>query len=62
MDARKRRLQIIDCEVPLSKMFGYSTDLRSKTQGRASYTMQFGHYAQITGPDAEETLKRLRGY
>jgi elongation factor G len=43
-------------------MFGYSTDLRSKTQGRASYTMQFGHYAPIAGPEGEETLKRLRGY
>jgi elongation factor G len=58
----KEKVQIIDCEVPLSTMFGYATDLRSKTQGRASYTMQFGHYAQITGPAAEETLKRLRGY
>jgi elongation factor G len=58
----KEKVQIIDCEVPLSTMFGYATDLRSKTQGRASYTMQFGHFAQITGPAAEETLKRLRGY
>ena len=61
MDTRPAA-QAIDARVPLAQMFGYATDLRSKTQGRASYTMQFGHYAQITGPAAEETLKRLRGY
>ena len=54
----KDRAQIIDCEVPLSAMFGYATDLRSKTQGRASYSMQFAHYA----PTDAETVKRLRGY
>jgi elongation factor G len=58
----KDKFQIIDAEVPLAKMFGYSTDLRSKSQGRASYTMQFSHYAAIAGPEGEETLKRLRGY
>ncbi|MBX7096304.1 MAG: elongation factor G [Myxococcaceae bacterium] len=58
----KGKTQIISCEAPLSAMFGYATDLRSKTQGRATYTMQFSHFAQITGPAAEETLKRLRGY
>jgi elongation factor G len=56
--APKGKLQIIDCEVPLSTMFGYSTDLRSKTQGRANYTMTFGHY----GPAPDETVKKLRGY
>ncbi len=54
----KDKVQIIDCEMPLSTMFGYATDLRSKTQGRANYTMQFGYY----GPAPEETIKRLRGY
>ncbi|MBL8954883.1 MAG: elongation factor G [Myxococcaceae bacterium] len=54
----KDKVQTIDCEMPLSTMFGYATDLRSKTQGRASYTMQFGYY----GPAPEETIKRLRGY
>ena len=38
--------QVVDAEVPLSEMFGYSTDLRSKTQGRATYTMQFASYQQ----------------
>ena len=38
----------IDAEVPLSEMFGYSTQLRSLTQGRASFTMQFNHYIPVT--------------
>src|SRR5262249_19036015 len=40
-------LQIIDGEVPLAEMFGYATDLRSRTQGRATFTMQFAHYAPV---------------
>ena len=39
--------QVVSCKVPLANMFGYSTDLRSMTQGRASYTMQFAHYEQV---------------
>jgi elongation factor G len=39
-------VQVIDAEVPLSEMFGYVSSVRSMTQGRASYTMQFAHYAQ----------------
>ncbi len=39
--------QIVSAKVPLANMFGYSTDLRSKTQGRASYTMEFAHYEQV---------------
>ncbi|EGF30031.1 Translation elongation factor G [Oxalobacteraceae bacterium IMCC9480] len=38
--------KIIKAEVPLSEMFGYSTSLRSATQGRATYTMEFKHYAE----------------
>ena len=41
-------LQVISAEVPLSEMFGYSTQLRSLTQGRASFTMQFNHYIPVT--------------
>lgn len=41
------KLQIIDATAPLSQMFGYSTDLRSSTQGRATFTMQFSHYSQV---------------
>jgi elongation factor G len=39
--------QVVDSEVPLSEMFGYATDLRSQTQGRATFTMQFNHYAPV---------------
>jgi elongation factor G len=42
-------------------MFGYATDLRSKTQGRATYTMQFGHYAQVPSSIAETIVTRSKG-
>ena len=41
-------LQVITAEVPLSEMFGYSTQLRSLTQGRASFSMRFNHYIPVT--------------
>jgi elongation factor G len=47
--------------VPLSEMFGYSTDLRSRTQGRATYTMQFDSYQQVPESIATEIIKRVRG-
>ena len=46
--------QVIDAMVPLSEMFGYSTDLRSNTQGRAIYSMQFDHYKEVPASIAEE--------
>jgi elongation factor G len=46
----------IECEVPLASMFGYATQLRSMTQGRANYTMQFGHYAEVPNNVAEEIV------
>ena len=48
--------QVVSAHVPLSEMFGYSTDLRSKTQGRATYTMQFSHYAQAPKSITEEII------
>jgi elongation factor G len=45
MAPRPGGVQAIQAQVPLAAMFGYSTDLRSKSQGRATYTMQFSHYA-----------------
>ena len=53
--------QTVRAQVPLSEMFGYSTDLRSRTQGRATYTMQFDSYQQVPGAIAEEIVKRVRG-
>ncbi len=49
--------QIIRAQVPLSEMFGYATDLRSKSQGRAIYSMQFDHYEQVPEAIAEKVLK-----
>jgi elongation factor G len=53
--------QVIRAQVPLSEMFGYSTDLRSRTQGRATYTMQFNSYQQVPNAIADEIVKRVRG-
>jgi elongation factor G len=53
--------QVITAQVPLAEMFGYATDLRSKTQGRATYTMQFGHYAQVPNNIAETIVSKARG-
>jgi elongation factor G len=51
-------VQVIDAQVPLAQMFGYATDLRSRTQGRATYTMQFSHYAQVPKNVAEEIMAK----
>jgi elongation factor G len=48
--------QVIDAMVPLSEMFGYATDLRSKTQGRANFTMQFDHYEPVPNSIADEIV------
>ncbi len=53
--------QVVSAEVPLSEMFAYSNDLRSKTQGRATYTMQFQNYQQTPGNVQEEIVQRIRG-
>jgi len=50
--------KIINSHVPLSEMFGYATDLRSQTQGRATYTMEFDHYAEAPASVAEEIIKK----
>ncbi len=61
MDARPG-VQIIGAEAPLASMFGYATDLRSATQGRASFTMQFHQYAEIPPTVSQEIVARFRGY
>ncbi len=48
--------KVINAEIPLSEMFGYATDLRSRTQGRGNYTMQFDHYAQVPKSVAEKII------
>jgi elongation factor G len=53
--------QVIAASVPLAEMFGYSTVLRSLTQGRAVYTMQFSHYAEVPKAKAEEIVSKFKG-
>jgi elongation factor G len=57
MEARTG-VQVVRCFVPLSEMFGYATDLRSRTQGRATFSMQFDHYEQVPASLAEEIVKK----
>jgi elongation factor G len=53
--------QVVASFVPLAHMFGYATDLRSKTQGRATYTMQFDHYEPAPQSVAEEVIAKVKG-
>ena len=53
--------QVVMAQVPLSEMFGYATDLRSRTQGRATYTMQFDSYQQTPASVQEDIVARIRG-
>jgi len=53
--------QVVTVHVPLAEMFGYATDLRSQTQGRATYTMQFDHYDEVPREKAEQIVARARG-
>lgn len=60
MDARNGA-QIIDAFVPLAEMFGYATDLRSKTQGRGNYVMQIDHYEAVPNSVAEKIIEKAKG-
>jgi elongation factor G len=53
--------QIIRAEVPLAEMFGYATELRSRTQGRASFTMHFSHYAETPHSVSEAVVAKATG-
>ncbi len=53
--------QVIAAKVPLAQMFGYATDLRSRTQGRATYTMHFSHYDETPKNISEEVIARIQG-
>jgi len=57
----RKNYQVVKAHVPLAEMFGYSTDLRSATQGRATFTMQFVSYAQVPEKKAEIIIRRIRG-
>ncbi len=70
LNARRAQIQgsetragahVIRVQVPLSEMFGYATDLRSRSQGRANFTMHFSHYAELPNAIAEEVIKKTRG-
>ena len=52
--------QVVRAFVPLATMFGYATDLRSATQGRATYSMQFDHYAPLPAAIAQEMIAKAR--
>ncbi|OXZ32856.1 elongation factor G [Finegoldia magna] len=52
----KNGVHVLDAFIPLAEMFGYATDLRSKTQGRATYSMQMDHYEQVPNSIAEEVI------
>jgi len=54
-------LKVVNAFVPLSEMFGYSTDLRSSTQGRATYAMEFDHYEEVPNNIAQEIMKERNG-
>lgn len=57
----RNNAKVIDAEVPLSEMFGYSTNVRSMSQGRATYTMQFKHYEEVPNNIAQEIIAAVKG-
>jgi elongation factor G len=60
MDERSG-MKIVSANVPLAEMFGYANDLRSRTQGRATYTMEFSHYEPVPASIAEEIISKAQG-
>lgn len=58
---RRGNAQVIKAQAPLAEMFGYATDLRSKTQGRATYTMQFSHYDEVPKGVSEGIIAVVKG-
>ena len=58
---KRGNVQVIQGQAPLAEMFGYATDLRSKTQGRATYTMQFSHYNEVPKGVSEGIIAVVRG-
>jgi len=58
---KRGKAQVIRAQVALSEMFGYATDLRSKTQGRATYTMQFASYEEVPKSIADGIIAKVKG-
>ena len=54
-------VQVVKAEVPLAQMFGYATDLRSRTQGRATFSMKFERYSAVPSHVAEAVLAKVQG-
>ena len=59
--SQRNEAQVIKANVPLSNMFGYVTDLRSITQGRAVFHMQFSHYYQVPSSVENEIMEKVHG-
>ena len=59
--SQRGNAQVIDSEVPLAQMFGYVTDLRSLTQGRATSSLHFSHYAPVPNAVQEEIVAKVKG-
>src|SRR5258708_12706579 len=57
----RKDAQVIKSRVPLSEMFGYSTSLRSMTQGRAIFTMQFSHYEEVPRAISDQIIEKVKG-
>jgi elongation factor G len=62
MSERGPGAQVVNAEVPLATMFGYATDLRSKTQGRATYSMQFSHYEMVPSSVQGAVIQKVMGF
>ncbi|NQS72454.1 MAG: elongation factor G [Desulfobulbaceae bacterium] len=58
----EKGVQVVSAKAPLAEMFGYSTDLRSSTQGRATFTMQFSEFAEVPARRAEAIIQKIRGF
>jgi elongation factor G len=59
LEARPGSVQAIRALVPLAEMFGYATTLRSNTQGRGAFTMEFDHYAEVSSSVTDKILSRV---
>jgi len=60
--SRRAEVQVVDARVPLSEMFGYATSLRSLSQGRAVFTMEFSHYERVPEKVSEGIMTRVQGH